>query len=74
MGKLRKVFYSINLKHGSDYTEENKWLNVQNAEPKYQSQKRLGKWLVVQIKLENVCNLKSDSTNAQNVATYSAKY
>lgn len=56
MGKLRKVFYSIIIKHGSDNTEENKWLNVQNAEQKLQSQKRHGRWPVVQIKLENECN------------------
>jgi hypothetical protein len=56
MGKLWKVFYSIRLKHGSNNTEENKWVNVQNVQQKFQSQKRHGKWLVVQIKLENACN------------------
>ena len=56
MGKLWKVFYPISLKHGSNYMEEKKWLNVQNAEQKQQSQKRTGKWPVAQIKLENECN------------------
>ncbi len=50
------------------------WLNVQNAEPKFQNQKKLGKWLVAQIKLENACNSKSDFTNARNAATSSAKF
>jgi hypothetical protein len=36
--------------------EKIKWLNVQNVEKKQQSQKRHGKWLVVQTKLENECN------------------
>ena len=54
-------------------TEEIEWLNVQNAEQTFQRQKRVGKWLVVQIKLENACNWKSDSTNVQNAAMYSAK-
>lgn len=51
-----------------------KWQNVQNAEPKQQNPKKLGKWRVVQTKLENACNLKSVSTNAPNAATYSVKY
>lgn len=51
-----------------------KWQNVQNVELKQRNQKRLGKWQAVQTKLENVCNSKSVSTNAQNVATFSAKY
>ena len=71
--KLWKVFYSIMIKHGSD-TEEKEWLNVQNAELKSQNQKKLGKWLVAQTKLENACNWKSDSTNARNAAKSSAKY
>jgi hypothetical protein len=32
------------------------WLNVQNAEQKFQSQRRHGKWQAAQIKLENACS------------------
>jgi hypothetical protein len=55
IGKVWKVFYSIMIKWNRN-REEIEWLNVQNAEQKFQRQKRLGKWLVVQIKLENACN------------------
>jgi hypothetical protein len=50
------------------------WLNVQNAEQKFQSQRKLGRWLGVQIKQENECNWKSGSLNAQNARLLSAKY
>lgn len=53
---------------------KSKWLNVQNAEQKFQSQRKLGKWLVDQTKLENECNLKSVFMNAQNATLRSEKY
>jgi len=56
MEKIWKLFYLISRMHQKDSTEEIKWLNVQNAEPKFQNQRKHGKWQVVQIKLENVCN------------------
>jgi hypothetical protein len=56
-GKAMESFlFHQSKEHESKNTEENKWLSVQNAELKYQNQKRHGKWPVVQIKLENVCN------------------
>jgi hypothetical protein len=50
------------------------WQNVLNAEPKFQNQRRHGKWQVAQTKLANVCNLKLACTNVPNAATYSAKF
>ena len=60
--------------HQSDNLEDKKWLNVQNVEPKFQKQRRHGKWQVVQTRLENGCNLKLDCTNVPNAPMYSAKY
>jgi hypothetical protein len=50
------------------------WLNVQNVEQKLQSQRKLGRWLDAQIKLENECNWKSGFLNAQNARLLSAKF
>jgi hypothetical protein len=44
--------------------EECKWLNVQNVEPTYQSQRRHGKWQVAQTSKENECNWKLGYINA----------
>jgi hypothetical protein len=56
-GKATESFLSYQPKAWKHlYGGNIKWLNVQNAEPKFQSLKRHGKWLVVQIKLENACN------------------
>jgi len=54
--------------------EENKWLNVQNVEPKIRSQRRHGKWLDAQTSKEKECNWKSDYMNAQNAMLATAKF
>jgi hypothetical protein len=53
--------------------EECKWLNVQNVEPTFQSQRSRGKWQVAQTSKEKECNWKSGYMNAQ-ITTASAKY
>jgi len=49
-------FLSLSINDGSRIRRKLKWRNVQNAELKFQKQRRLGKWPAVQIKLENACN------------------
>jgi hypothetical protein len=56
-GKATESFLFIQVKAWKQqHGEKIKWLNVQNAVQKYQSQKKRGKWRVAQIKLENACN------------------
>ena len=56
-GKATESFLFIQVKAWKQqHGEKIKWLNVQNAVQKYQSQKKHGKWRVAQIKLENACN------------------
>ena len=55
--KQRKVFYSIKQTMNRNTRRKKiQWLNVQNAELKYQSQRRPGKWLGDQTNKENECN------------------
>lgn len=55
-------------------TEETTWENVQNAELKSLSQRKLGKWQDAQTSKANECSLKSGSTHVPSAATLSAKY